>query len=326
MNVPMTNEIARSLALLKTMMHIRRFEEIAEIAQRGGEIPGTLHLSIGQEGVAAGVCSALEPSDLITSTHRGHGHSIAKGAPLDAMMAELFGRAGGSCHGKGGSMHVADFSVGMLGANGVVGGGIGIAVGAAHGLRVRGSTAVTATFFGDGAVNRGPFLESLNWAATFKLPVLFICEDNGFAAFTRTARLTAGEGPAARARAIGIPSVVVDGNDVIDVADIAAQLVARMRRGDGPMFLHARTYRLRGHTIADKGAYRDAEEHARQEKLDPINLLRQRLVKMGAAVAVERVAMEVERDLAAALSAARAAPLPDPIEALTDVQGVGAPA
>ena len=320
-----TNESARSLALLRTMMRIRRFEEIAEIAQRDGEIPGTLHLSIGQEGVAAGVCSALERTDLITSTHRGHGHSIAKGASLAAMMAELFGRATGCCRGKGGSMHVADFSVGMLGANGVVGGGIGIAVGAAQGLRVRGSSAVVASFFGDGAVNRGPFLESLNWAATFKLPVLFICEDNGFAAFTQTSRLTAGEGPAARATALGISSTVVDGNDVVAVADVATASVERMRCGEGPMFLHARTYRLRGHTIADKGAYRDAAEHARREALDPILLLRQQLVAGGAATAVEAVAAEVEAELAAALAAARVGPFPDAAEALTDVQTAGAP-
>ena len=152
------NERKRALELHRTMLRIRRFEEAAETAQRAGEIPGTLHLSIGQEAVAAGVCSALERADLITSTHRGHGHSIAKGASLAAMMAELFGRVTGTCKGKGGSMHIADFSAGMLGANGVVGGGLGIAVGAAQGLRVRGSNAITACFFGDGAVNRGPFL------------------------------------------------------------------------------------------------------------------------------------------------------------------------
>jgi len=319
------NEAARHLALLRTMLRIRRFEEVAETAQRAGEIPGTLHLSIGQEGVAAGICSALEQTDFITSTHRGHGHSIAKGAPLTAMMAELFGRTAGSCHGKGGSMHVADFAVGMLGANGVVGGGIGIAVGAAQGLRVRASDAVVASFFGDGAANRGPFLEALNWAAIFKLPVLFVCEDNGFAAFTRTAHLTGGEGPAARADAFGIASATVDGNDVIAVADLAATFVERLRRGEGPMFIHALTYRLRGHTIADKGTYRDAAEHARRAALDPILLLRRRLTGAGLASEAQSLAVEVEAEIAEALATARASPFPEPEQALTDVQDAGAP-
>lgn len=320
------NERKRALALHETMLRIRRFEEVAEIAQRDGEIPGTLHLSIGQEAVAAGVCSALERVDLITSTHRGHGHSIAKGASLSAMMAELFGRVSGTCKGKGGSMHIADFSVGMLGANGVVGGGLGIAVGAAQGLRVRGSKAITVCFFGDGAVNRGPFLESLNWAATFQLPVLFVCEDNGFAAFTETARLTAGAGPAARAEALGIQSVVIDGNDVLAVADAAASMAGQLRRGDGPAFIHARTYRLRGHTIADQGSYRDAEKHSRQELRDPILLMRQRLFDWNLSEDVKGIQSEVEADIAAALAGAREAVFPEPECALADVQDIGAPA
>ena len=320
------NERKRALELHRTMLRIRRFEEAAETAQRAGEIPGTLHLSIGQEAVAAGVCSALERADLITSTHRGHGHSIAKGASLAAMMAELFGRVTGTCKGKGGSMHIADFSAGMLGANGVVGGGLGIAVGAAQGLRVRGSNAITACFFGDGAVNRGPFLESLNWAATFRLPVLFVCEDNGFAAFTETARLTAGAGPAARAESLGIHNVVVDGNDVLAVADAAATMAERLRREGGPAFIHARTYRLRGHTIADQGAYRDAEKHSRQELRDPILLMRQRLADWNLSEDVQEIEVEVEAEIAAALAAAREAVFPEPESAFTDVQDIGAPA
>lgn len=319
------NERTRALTLHRTMLRIRRFEEVAEIAQRDGEIPGTLHLSIGQEAVAAGVCSALERADLITSTHRGHGHSIAKGASVSAMMAELFGRVAGTCKGKGGSMHIADFSAGMLGANGVVGGGLGIAVGAAQGLRIRGSKAITACFFGDGAVNRGPFLESLNWAATFRLPVLFVCEDNGFAAFTETARLTAGAGPSARAEAFGIYSVVVDGNDVLAVADAAAAMVERLRREGGPGFIHARTYRLRGHTIADRGAYRDAKKHSRQKLLDPILLMRRRLTDWGLSEEVRQLHVEVESDIAAALVAARNSVFPEPESALAEVQDIGAP-
>ena len=326
MNTVRPQQHTRALALFMTMLRIRRFEETAEVAQREGEIPGTLHLSIGQEAVAAGVCSVLETTDLITSTHRGHGHSIAKGASLAAMMAELFGRVNGTCAGKGGSMHIADFSVGMLGANGVVGGGIGVAVGAAQGLRVRGNSAVTACFFGDGAVNRGPFLESLNWAATFRLPVLFVCEDNGFAAFTETARLTAGAGPAARAGAISIESVEVDGNDALAVTEAAQRMVSRMRTGEGPSFIHAKTYRLRGHTVADKGAYRDAERHAQQKLLDPILLLDRKLKEWQLVAEANSVRDEVDREITEALAIARAGSLPDPATALTDVQEVGSPA
>ena len=320
------DERKRALALYRTMLRIRRFEEVAEAAQRDGEIPGTLHLSIGQEGVAVGICSALEPTDLITSTHRGHGHAIAKGAALAGMMAELFGRENGTCSGKGGSMHIADFSVGMLGANGVVGGGLGIATGAAQGLRVRGSDAVVACFFGDGAINRGPFVESLNWAATFRLPVLFVCEDNGFAAFTETAQLTAGGGPAERARSIGIEAGTVDGNDVLAVAAMAEGMVAHMRAGEGPAFVHARTYRLRGHTVADKGTYRNAERHARQECLDPILTLGDKLEGWQLAHEVQAVRVEVEADIETALAAARGGAFPESAAALDDVQHTGTPA
>lgn len=315
-----------AIRLYDVMLHIRRFEEAAELAQRGGEIPGTLHLSIGQEAVAAGICSALRPTDLITSTHRGHGHCIAKGASLNDMMAELFGRETGTCSGKGGSMHIADFSVGMLGANGVVGGGMGIAVGAAHGLRVRGAEGVVACFFGDGAVNRGPFVEALNWASVFRLPVLFVCEDNSFAAFTETAQVTAGGGPAVRAEALGIRNLVVDGNDALAVAEAAADFVSAIRDDRAPAFVHARTYRLRGHTIADKGAYRDAKRHASQERRDPVLLMERCLEDWQLAQQAADIRRRVEHDIAAALAAARDGPQPDPGRALTEVQSVGAPA
>ena len=221
--------------------------------------PGVVHLSIGQEAVAAGVCAHLSHSDYVTSTHRGHGHCIAKGAGTSAMMAELFGKSTGTCKGKGGSMHIADFAVGMLGANGVVGGGIGIAVGAAQGARLLGKSAAAVCFFGDGAVNRGPFLEGLNWAAVFKLPVLFVCEDNQFSAFTRASDMTAGGGAAVRAQAIGVEALSVDGNDVFAVYDAAAKLLTAVRAGT-PAFLHAPTYRLDGHTVFDKAPYRTDEE------------------------------------------------------------------
>ena len=217
-----------------------------------GELPGVIHLSIGQEGVAVGVCANLERSDYLTSNHRGHGHAIAKGADVRAMMAELYGRASGTCGGKGGSMHIADFAAGMLGANGVVAGGIPIAVGAAQGLSLLGRDAIVACFFGDGAINRGPFLEGLNWAKIYQLPVLFVCENNGFAAFTRTATVTAGPGAAARAASLGIPAHCVDGNDVLAVDALASTLVAAIRRGDGPQFMEVATYRLEGQRVRSR--------------------------------------------------------------------------
>ncbi|MBY0337630.1 MAG: thiamine pyrophosphate-dependent dehydrogenase E1 component subunit alpha, partial [Acetobacteraceae bacterium] len=223
----------RLLELYTLMARIRAFEEAAVEAHGAGEIPGPLHVSIGQEAIAAGVCLNLAGGDRITSNHRGHGHAIAKGAAIPGMMAELFGRQGGFCGGKGGSMHIADFSVGMLGANGVVAGGIPIAVGAAQGLRLLGSDAIVCCFFGDGAANRGPFLEGLNWAALYRLPVLFVCEDNGVAAFTAASAVTAGPGIASRTKALGVPAEVVDGNDAAAVDAAATRMVAAIRGGGG---------------------------------------------------------------------------------------------
>src|SRR5450432_2951404 len=228
------NSNASPLDLYRVMARIRAFENAAEIASQGGvaawgldasaqpaRVRGPLHLSTGQEAVAAGVCAHLSRTDLLTSTHRGHGHTLAKGADVKAMMCELFGRATGTNKGKGGSMHIADFSVGMLGANGVVAAGIPIAVGAAHAIKIRAGTAIVVCFFGDGAVNRGPFLEGLNWAAVYELPVLFVCEDNRISATTPTGPMTAGGGAAARAVSMGIPAVTVDGNDVFAVHEAA---------------------------------------------------------------------------------------------------------
>ena len=257
----------RLLSLWRTMTRIRAFEDAAQLASQGGveawglkarpgqvaRVRGPLHLSTGQEAVAAGVCANLEREDLLTSTHRGHGHTLAKGADPDRMMAELFGRATGCNGGKGGSMHIADFGVGMLGANGVVAAGIPIAVGAAQAQKIRGTRAIVACFFGDGAINRGPFLEGLNWAKVYSLPVLFICEDNRISATTDSSVMTAGEGALARARSLGIESVTVDGNDVEAVDAAAARLVATVRAGV-PALLHAITYRLTGHVSIDPGA------------------------------------------------------------------------
>ena len=327
MNERRNTRIELGLALLRNAVRIRTFEEHARMAQANGEIPGVLHLSIGQEVLAAGACAALRPDDTITSTHRGHGHAIAKGANTHAMMAELFGRAGGTCGGKGGSMHIADFSVGMLGANGVVAGGIGIAVGAAQAARLLGRDRVSLCFFGDGAVNRGPFLEGLNWARIYDLPVVFVCEDNGFAAFTRPTETTGGAGAAARAEAIGIPAIRVDGNDAFAVHDAVTEQVARSRRGDGPCFLYAPTYRLDGHTIADRAPYRTADEVAARHRQDPIARLTQTLTELGAdGGALTRIDTEARAEMEGALAFARSSPPPATASALTDVQDSGAPA
>jgi len=316
---------ARALALYATMCRIRAFEETALAAHRAGEIPGPLHVSIGQEGVAAGICMNLRKNDRLTSNHRGHGHALAKGAGVAGMMEELFGRAGGHCRGKGGSMHIADFSVGMLGANGVVAGGIPIAVGAAQGLRLLGSDAIVCCFFGDGAINRGPFLEGLNWAALYRLPVLFVCEDNGVAAFTRADSVTAGPGIAARSTALGVPCVSVDGNDALAVDTAASRLVAEIRAGGGPRLLHATTFRLLGHTSTDPAAWREAGEVDTARAAEPLLRLRSRLLAEGATAAtLDAIEQEAQAEMAAARTAALAAPWPDPSIAWDDVQDSGA--
>lgn len=330
MNKKMNAE--RALTLYRTMARIRAFEDAAEEASKGGvaafgaslsaaKVRGPLHLSTGQEAVPAGVCAHLGTSDLLTSTHRGHGHTIAKGAALDRMMCELFGRASGTNGGKGGSMHIADFSVGMLGANGVVAAGIPIAVGAAHALRARGGKDVVACFFGDGAINRGPFLEGLNWAAVHALPILFVCEDNRWAATTASDATTAGAGALARAEAIGVPGAQVDGNDVFAVWEAAGKLLAEIRKGGGPRLLHAITYRVKGHVSVDAAAYRDATQHGRQIERDPLVLAAQRIAKPDQSEAIGHQARE---EVAAALAAAHAAPAPEPGTAYTDVQDTGA--
>ncbi|HZS84623.1 MAG TPA: thiamine pyrophosphate-dependent dehydrogenase E1 component subunit alpha [Stellaceae bacterium] len=320
-------DVERLREHFRTMARIRAFEEAAEAGQKSGEIRGAVHLSVGQEAVASGICANLRRSDYLVSTHRGHGHTIAKGADVTAMMAELLGKAGGTCQGKGGSMHIADFSIGMLGANGVVGAGIPIAAGAAHAVKLRGGSEIVACFFGDGAVNRGPFLEGLNWARIYDLPILFICEDNGFAATTRTRSLTGGPGPAARAEALGIPARIVDGNAVEEVDAAAAERVTRIREGGGPQFILAQTYRLKGHTAHDPATYRPAAEVEEKQRRDPIELCRETLLLRGvpaAALAADEAAARVE--IAAAVAAARAQPWGDESLAWRDVQDMGAPA
>ena len=311
----------------RNMCRVRAFEESALAALEDGLVPGPLHPSIGQEACASGVCANLERDDLLLSTHRGHGHTLVKGADPEAMMRELLGREGGCCGGKGGSMHIADFGVGMLGANGVVGANIGIAAGAAHAMKLLGGSRIVTCIFGDGAVNRGPFLEGLNWARIFDLPALFVCEDNAFAATTRTGAVTGGAGPGARAESLGIPTTEVDGNDVQSIDEAVRDLVQAIRSGGGPRFLHAKTYRLTGHTATDADAYRKREEVDARWEADPIARCRGMLESAG----VDSERLDAIRDAAtnemnAVLDAARAAPWPDPSHAFTDVQDVGAPA
>jgi acetoin:2,6-dichlorophenolindophenol oxidoreductase subunit alpha len=306
------------------MARIRAFEEAAEQAQKDGHVKGAIHLSVGQEAVAAGVCANLRRDDCMLSTHRGHGHTLAKGADPTRMMMELMGREGGTCGGKGGSMHIADFGVGMLGANGVVGANIEIAAGAAHGLKLLGQDRIVCCFFGDGAINRGPFLEGLNWAKVHDLPILFVCEDNGFAATTRTAALTGGPGAAARAESLGLAAVTVDGNDVAEVDAAAADLVGRIRAGGGPHFLLARTYRLKGHTAHDPALYRMTDEVEARRRHDPMKRCAEALLVHGigaeSIAATERAAHD---EIAAATVAALAAPFPPAEHAWTDVQDAG---
>ena len=324
-----------ALALYRTMARIRAFEDAAEEASIGGvaafgaslaraNVRGPLHLSTGQEAVAAGVCANLRASDLLTSTHRGHGHTIAKGAQLEPMMCELFGRATGYNRGKGGSMHIADFSVGMLGANGVVADGIPIAVGAAHALGLRGGDDVVVCFFGDGAINRGPFLEGLNWAAVRSLRILFVCEDNRWAATTETESTTAGAGALARAESTGVPGRKADGNDVFDVWRATRALLPEVRAG-APRLLHAVTYRVKGHVSVDVAGYRDAAKHDKELERDPLVLAAAQIEALGVALEkLQAIGTQATAEVAAAVAAAHAAPLPDPRAAYEEVQDTGA--
>ncbi|WP_290977265.1 thiamine pyrophosphate-dependent dehydrogenase E1 component subunit alpha [Ferrovibrio sp.] len=325
------------VALYRTMCRIRAFEDAAEAASKGGvaafgqaaagtaQVRGPLHLSTGQEAVPAGVCAHLKPADYLTSTHRGHGHTLAKGADLAGMMHELFGRASGFCGGRGGSMHIADFSVGMLGANGVVAAGIPIAVGAAQSIKIRKQDAIAVTFFGDGAINRGPFAESLNWAAAFKLPILFVCEDNQWSATTKTGPMSAGEGAAARARAHGIPAEMVDGNDAWAVHEAAKQLIADIRAGKGPRLLHAKTYRFKGHVSVDPASYRDPAELQAALGNDPFLIARRQMLAGGMNdAAIDAILAEARQEVEAALASAAAAPWPELEAAYTQIQDTGA--
>jgi pyruvate dehydrogenase E1 component alpha subunit len=283
---------------------------------------GFLHLYVGEEAVATGVCMHLDSRDWVTSTHRGHGHCIAKGVGVAGMMAELFGRATGLCKGKGGSMHIADMDHGMLGANGIVGAGIPLATGAALTAKVKRSGGVGVAFFGDGASNQGQFHESLNMAQNWKLPALYVVENNGWGEFTPTGFVVPVADIAERARSYAMNAVIADGMDFFDVFEKAAEAIARARRGDGPTLLECKTYRFSGHYVGDTLAYRSKEEaeHWKQRR-DPLERFEHRVVEAGllSSDALRSADGEVAAEIASAVAAAEAAPLPDPTSVTSDV-------
>jgi pyruvate dehydrogenase E1 component alpha subunit len=279
------------------MWTIRNFDTRAYELYREGLMRGTTHAYIGMEAVGVGVCAALRPDDTITSTHRGHGHCIAKGGDISMMMAELLGKATGYCKGKGGSMHIADVDRGILGANGIVGGGMGIATGAGLSAKLLGNGRVSVCFFGDGALNQGVLHEACNLSAIWKLPVVFVCENNQYAMSARADRFTSVPDPSVRAVAYGIPGLNVDGMDILAVHRAAAEAVERARAGEGPTFLVATTYRLLGHHVGDPLNYRDREEVEEWRKKDPIERFKAHLLDRGVLTAAE--AEQLEQDVAA---------------------------
>jgi TPP-dependent pyruvate/acetoin dehydrogenase alpha subunit len=317
---PTPIDAADQIEMLRRMIRIRRFEERLALLFKRGKLPGFVHLYLGEEAVAVGVCSALRDDDRITSTHRGHGHLIAKGASIDRMMAELLGRVDGYCRGKGGSMHIVDFSLGIIGTNGIVGGGIPIGTGAAWGDKQQGRDNVTATFFGDGASNQGVFFEAMNLAAIWALPVIFVCENNQYTEWTSTSKLTAGR-IADRGRAMNIPGVQVDGNDVLAVRQATEEAVERGRSGGGPTLLECMTYRWHGHNEGEEafaGDYRPQEEQDEWRAREPIAAFGNVLVSTGACTAddVTRIDAEEVAAVDAALAFAEASEFPDADEAL----------
>lgn len=306
----------QKLDLYRKMYRIRRFEERVEALFMAGQIPGFVHLYIGQEAVAVGVLAHYRPGDYLTSTHRGHGHALAVGVEPGAMMAELMGRATGICKSKGGSMHLFDYCRGMLGANGIVGGGLPIAVGAGLGLRLLRREGVVFACFGEGATGRGVFHEGLNLASLWRLPVFFVLENNGYASTTKDVEAHAFD-LSSLVGAYGIPFFSVDGQNVEMVYEAAGELLARVRGGEGPAFLEARTVRFKGHYVGDPEQYRRREEV--QRALDPLIQFRERLVQEGLREEVGRIEREEEQVLEKAVKDAESAPWPDPEEALEDV-------
>lgn len=312
---------AKLLDMHMRMVRIRLFEETAGKLMEDGKIPGALHLYVGQEAVATGVMMHLTNDDQITSTHRGHGHLIAKGGDFDRMFAELYGKATGYCKGKGGSMHISDMELGMLGANGIVGGGAPIAMGAGFSNKFRKTKHVAATFFGDGASNEGSFHESANMAGLYKLPVIFVCENNGYGEYTPQANHQAIVDVADRAAGYGMPGVVVDGMDVFAVYEAAEEAVKRARRGEGPTLLECKTYRYYDHVgVRGMGLkYRTDEEVEQWQERDPIDRFEAHLLKQKVLTKakIEAIHKDVQEQVDAAIKFAEDSPYPD-ISALTE--------
>jgi pyruvate dehydrogenase E1 component alpha subunit len=310
------------LAAYRKMRTIRSFEEKLNELVTLGKLGGFLHLYVGQEAVAVGVCAGLQDGDTVASTHRGHGHCIAKGVDVAAMMAELYGRASGVCKGKGGSMHIADVDRGMLGANGIVGAGIPLATGAALTAKLKRTGGVAVVFFGDGASNQGQFHEALNMAANWKLPALYVVENNGYGEFTPTDFVTPVKDIAVRAGSYAMRSDIADGMDFFDVAEKAHAAIEAARRGEGPTLLECKTYRFYGHFVGDPLRYRSKREaeHWRQTQ-DPLERFETRATETGLvdADALRDIDGAVTRLIEAAVSAAEAAPLPAPEDLLSDV-------
>jgi TPP-dependent pyruvate/acetoin dehydrogenase alpha subunit len=319
---PKREEIARLTGLYRQMLLIRRFEERCNYLFMQGRIPSTLHLYIGQEAVAVGVCSVLRNDDTLTSTHRPHGHAIAKGVDPRVLMAELMAKATGCCKGKGGSMHVGDIRVGMFPAIAIVGAGAPIAVGAALSAKMRGTDQVSVCFFGDGGANEGAVHEAMNMAAIWKLPVVFVCENNLYGASTPVSTAFPIAHIADRACAYGFPGVTVDGNDVLAVREAAAEAVERARRGEGPTLIECETYRLCGHSRSDACNYRPDDEEAVWREKDPLLVFRRQFSETEGLIPAESldgVEQEVTAIVDDAVAFAESSPAPAPEDALTHV-------
>jgi TPP-dependent pyruvate/acetoin dehydrogenase alpha subunit len=312
------NDVA--LQLYETMQRIRSFElAVIELFARG-KIPGFLHTYVGEEAIAAGVCANLRPDDKIISTHRGHGHLIAKGGRLDLMMAELFGKQTGYCKGKGGSMHIAEPDLGMLGANAIVGAGTAIINGAALTAQYLGKDEVAVAFFGDGASNTGAFHEAMNMAAVWNLPTIFVCENNAYAESTPQTYHQKIRDVAVRAVAYGVPSNMVDGNDAGAVYQAAKEAVARARAGEGPTLIEAKTYRIRGHYEGDPEIYRTKEEVESWKEKCPVKRWRTVLLDRGIpAKTIDDIDARIDQELKEAVAFAEESPLPDPAQARSDI-------
>ncbi len=309
------------LHLYERMRLIREFETRLHQDFAAGKIPGFVHLYAGEEAIAVGICSQLRDNDFITSTHRGHGHCIAKGVDINAMMAEIYGKATGACKGKGGSMHIADVSKGMLGANGIVGGGPPLAAGAALTAKVKGTDQVSVCFFGDGASNQGTFHEALNLASIWNLPVLFVAENNGYAETTSTEYSMGGRDIADRAHAYGMPGVVVDGQDVFAVYEAASEALRRAKAGEGPTLLECKTYRYFGHFEGDGITYRSREEEQLAKDRDCLLRFRAAVTERGLLTEADFDAVDarVQAAIAEAVAFADRSPMPDVAEVFTDV-------